>query len=418
MAPPRIQPQRKKTRSGTATTRGSSSQAPSDPIDISENNGVPFPVYTMEEVARYKLIKNRHITPPKKFDMQEYEDLEAAGNEFAKDLMGYIRHMGCEELGATMGPAHTNLMHEFYTTFQETVYHEMSYRLKGQQFVLKKSEVKEVFGFDGNGEPLGHFMASEMEAFWLSLTNGNPGKPGNMLGTSIHDDALFVCYKFLVTVVLNKDDATVLSQNELKALYLLVNGETVPIMPMMIASISAIAKDKGTKWPARLTFGGYISKLAQYHNVAVDDAQADIPVINFEVKKRKIGNAWFDIPRPTPPVDLNEDDEMDGTDWIADDDSQGGADYGYGANEYTTGDENMMRRLNEMHLEWKAWQGDYERNRREDELRFENSERVNQARYEEVRRGQIETNVKLDAILAAQARWEHHGGSSSGGPGL
>ncbi|KAL3623109.1 hypothetical protein CASFOL_031925 [Castilleja foliolosa] len=421
MAPPRP----KRTRSNTANTRGSISQAPSDPIDISEDNGVPFPVYTMEEVARYKLIKNRRITPPKRFEMQEYEDLEAAGNEFAKDLMGYIRHMGCEELGATMGPAHTVLMHEFYTMFQETVHHEMSYRLRGQQFVLDKSKVKEVFGFDGEGKPIGQFIASQAEAFWVSLTNGNPGKPGNMLGTSIHDDSLFVCYKFLVTVILNKDNATVLSQNELKALYLLVNGETVPIMSLMIASINAIAKDKGTKWSTRLTFGGYISKLAQYHDISVGNAQAKIPVVHFEVKKRKIRNALFDIPRPPPPDDLNINEDMDGAEWEGDDDYQGGPDYGYGANEYMTGDEDMMERLTEMHIEakgwyneyredkkeWAAWRVDYERNRREDELRREESERVARARHEE-------TNAKLDAILAGQARWGHHGGSSSGGPGL
>ncbi|KAL3627951.1 hypothetical protein CASFOL_028053 [Castilleja foliolosa] len=410
MGPKKAQPQRKNTRSNT---RGSSSQGPSEPINISGNNGVPFPVYTKEEVAQYKSIKNRRITNPKQFDMQYYEDLEVAGNELAKDVMRYIRHMGCEELGSTMGPAHTELMHEFYTTFRVTPHHEMCYRLGGQEFVLSKREVEEVFGFDGKGEPMGNFVARESEAFWTSLTNGNPGAFDKMQATSIHDDAIFVCYKFLVHVVLNKDDASVLSKNELKALYLMMKGETVPILPMMIASISAIAKDRGTKWPARLTFGGHISMLAQYHNIPVDDAQADTPVEKYVIKKRKYMGKWKDI----PVLDGDNDDYMEEPEWQGED--------GYGANEYMTRDEDVMERLNGMHLEanrwyneyqedkqeWAAWRADYERNQREDELKFENSERVAQARHEE-------TNAKLDAILAAQARWGHHGGSSSGGPGL
>ncbi|KAL3630660.1 hypothetical protein CASFOL_023644 [Castilleja foliolosa] len=202
----------------------------------------------------------------------------------------------------------------------------------------------------------------------------------------------------------------------------MMKGETVPILPMMIASISAIAKDRGTKWPARLTFGGHISMLAQYHNIPVDDAQADNPVEKYVIKKRKYMGEWKNI----PDLDGGADDYMEEPEWQGDDDDyQGGTDYGYGANENMTGDEDMMERLNEIHLgakkwyneyqedkqEWAAWRADYERNQREDELKFENSERVAQARHEE-------TNAKLDAILAAQARWGHHGGSSSGGPGL
>ncbi|KAL3616618.1 hypothetical protein CASFOL_039012 [Castilleja foliolosa] len=413
MGPKKAQPQRKNTRSNTANTRGSSSQGPSEPIDISGNHGVPFPVYTMDEVTQYKSIKNWRITKPKQFEMQYYEDLEAAGNELARDVMRYIRHMGCEELGSMMGPGHTISMHEFYTTFRVTPHHEMCYRLGGQEFVLSKREVEEVFGFNGNGAPMGNFVARESEAFWTSLTNENPGAFDKKQATSIHDDAIFVCYKFLVHVVLNKVDASVLSKNELKALYLMMKEETVPILPMMIASISAIAKDRRTKWPARLTFGGHISMLAQYHNIPVNNAQADNLVEKYVIKKRKYMGNWKDI----PDLDGDNDDYMEEPEW------QGGDDYE--ANNYMVDDDNMMRRLNAMHLEamswyneyredkqeWMAWRDDYEMNHREDELRREESERDARARHEE-------TNAKLDAILAGQARWGHHGGSSSGGPGL
>ncbi|KAL3643618.1 hypothetical protein CASFOL_014433 [Castilleja foliolosa] len=134
-------PPRNNRRQGTRRQRG----------DISQQHGVPFPVFNEEEVAIFKSLETRHVTPPKWFDLSQHEQDARLNRRYSSVITGYIAGLSAEVLARNKSPGFREIMLEFITTFKEGVTGNLTYRLKGVEYELKENEVARLFGIDGHG---------------------------------------------------------------------------------------------------------------------------------------------------------------------------------------------------------------------------------------------------------------------------
>ncbi|KAL3633388.1 hypothetical protein CASFOL_022915 [Castilleja foliolosa] len=301
-------PPRNNRRQGTRRQRG----------DISQQNGVPFPVFNEEEVAIFKSLEPRHVTPPKWFDLNLHEQDARLNRRYGSVITGYIAGFSAEVLARNKSPGFREIMLEFITTFKEGVTGNLTYRLKGVEYELKENEVTRVFGIDGHGRVGRYDEDYDLGNFWNSLTGGNPGSFERLKASRIHNDEVYVAYKFLAHVILNKDEASIISKPELYALWCMMNGKTVRLIPLISASLIYIIKSRTKKSPAYLAFGGLITMIARFHYIDLDDDDADYPSEEFEVTGRKIGNEWRVIPQnreeELPDSGQDDDDEVEDED--------------------------------------------------------------------------------------------------------
>ncbi|KAL3621773.1 hypothetical protein CASFOL_034433 [Castilleja foliolosa] len=265
-------PPRSNQRQGTRRQRG----------DISQQHGVPFPVFNEEEVAIFKSLEPRHVTPPKWFDLNLHEQDARLNRGYGSVIAGYIDGLRAGVLARNKSPGFREIMLEFITTFKEGVTGNMTYRLKGVEYELKENEVTRVFGIDGHGRVGQHHEDYDLGNFWNYLTGGNPGSFERLKASRIHDDEVYVAYKFLAHVILNKDEASIISKMELYALWCMMNGKTVRLIPLISASLIYIIKSRTKKSPAYLAFGGLITMIARFHEIDLDDDDADYPSEEFE----------------------------------------------------------------------------------------------------------------------------------------
>ncbi|KAL3646858.1 hypothetical protein CASFOL_009402 [Castilleja foliolosa] len=298
-------PPRSNRRQGTRRQRG----------DISQKHGVPFPVFNEEEVAIFKSLEPRHVTPPKWFDLNLHEQDARLNRRYGSVITGYIDGLSAGVLARNKSPGFREIMLEFITTFKEGVTGNMTYRLKGVEYELKENEVTQVFGIDGHGRVGQHHEDYDLGNFWNYLTGGNPGSFERLKASRIHDDEVYVAYKFLAHVILNKDEASIISKTELYALWCMMNGKTVRLIPLISASLIYIIKSRTKKSLAYLAFGGLITMIARFHEIDLDDDDADYPSEEFEVTGRKVGNEWRIIPQnreellPDSGLEDDEDEE-------------------------------------------------------------------------------------------------------------
>ncbi|KAL3643887.1 hypothetical protein CASFOL_011819 [Castilleja foliolosa] len=209
-------------------------------------------------------------------------------------------------------------MLEFITTFKEGVTGNLTYRLKGVEYELKENEVARLFGIDGHGRVGQYDEDYDLGAFWNYITGGNPGSFERLKASRIHDDEVYVAYKFLAHVILNKDEVSIISKPELYALWCMMNGKTVRLIPLISASLIYIIKSRTKKSPAYLAFGGLITMIARFHDIDLDDYNAEYPSEEFEVTGRKVGNEWRTIPQKReeelPDSGNDDDDEVEDED--------------------------------------------------------------------------------------------------------
>ncbi|KAL3637806.1 hypothetical protein CASFOL_018254 [Castilleja foliolosa] len=300
-------PPRNNRRQGTRRQRG----------DISQQHGVPFPVFNEEEVEIFKSLETRHVTPPKWFDLNLHEQDARLNRRFGSVITGYVDGLSAGVLARNKSPGFREIMLEFITTFKEGVTGNLTYRLKGVDYELKENEVARLFGIDGHGRVGEHDEDYDLGNFWNYLTGGNPGSFERLKAFRIHDDEVYVAYKFLAHVILNKDEASIISKPELYALWCMMNGKTVRLIPLISASLLYIIKSRTKKSPAYLAFGGLITMIARFHDIDLNDDDAEYPSEEFEVTGRKVGNEWRTIPQnreellPDSGLEDEEDDEDD-----------------------------------------------------------------------------------------------------------
>ncbi|KAL3623205.1 hypothetical protein CASFOL_032021 [Castilleja foliolosa] len=300
-------PPRNNRRQGTRRQRG----------DISQQHGVPCPVFNEEEVAIFKSLETRHVTMPKWFDLNLHEQDARLNRRYGSVIAGYIAGFSAEVLARNKSPGFREIMLEFITTFKEGVTGNLTYRLKGVEYELKENEVTRLFGIDGHGRVGEYDEDYDLGNFWNYLTGGNPGSFERLKASRIHDDEIYVAYKFLAHVILNKDEASIISKLELYDLWCMMNGKTVRLIPLISASLIYIIKSRTKKSPAYLAFGGLITMIARFHDIDLDDDHADYPSEEFEVTGRKVGNEWRIIPQNREeelPDSGNEDDEVEDED--------------------------------------------------------------------------------------------------------
>ncbi|KAL3646668.1 hypothetical protein CASFOL_009212 [Castilleja foliolosa] len=214
-------PPRNNRRQGTRRQRG----------DISQQHEVPFPVFNEEEVAIFKSLEPRHVTPPKWFDLNLHEQDARLNRRYGSVITGYIAGFSAEVLARNKSPGFREIMLEFITTFKEGVTGNLTYRLKGVEYELKENEVTRLFGIDGHGRVGEYDEDYDLGNFWNYLTGGNPGSFERLKASRIHDDEVYVAYKFLAHVILNKDEASIISKPT--ALCPLVYDESLQNVPFL-----------------------------------------------------------------------------------------------------------------------------------------------------------------------------------------
>ncbi|KAL3627252.1 hypothetical protein CASFOL_028615 [Castilleja foliolosa] len=296
-------PPRSNRRQGTRRQRG----------DISQQHGVPFPVFNEEEVEIFKSLETRHVTMPKWFDLNLQEHDARLNRRFGSAITGYIDGLSAGVLARNKSPGFKAIMLEFITTFKIGVTGNMTYRLNGGEFELKENEVTRLLGIDGHGR-VGEY---DLGNFWNYLTGGRPGNFARLQASRIHDDEVYVAYKFIAHVILNKDESSVISKAELYALWCMMNGKPVRLVPLITSSLEYIIKSRTKQSPAYLAFGGLITMIARFHDIDLDDDDAEYPSEEFEVTGRKVGNEWRVIPQNREeelPDSGNEDDEQEDED--------------------------------------------------------------------------------------------------------
>ncbi|KAL3651805.1 hypothetical protein CASFOL_004807 [Castilleja foliolosa] len=158
-------PPRNNRREGTRRQRG----------DISQQHGVPFPVFNEEEVEIFKSLENRHLTPPKWFDLSQHEQDARLNRRFGSVITGYIDNLNAGVLARNKSPGFKSIMLEFITTFKIGVTENMTYRLNGEELELKEDEVTRLLGIDGHGREGPHDEYYDLGTFWNYLTGGRPG---------------------------------------------------------------------------------------------------------------------------------------------------------------------------------------------------------------------------------------------------
>ncbi|KAL3628037.1 hypothetical protein CASFOL_028139 [Castilleja foliolosa] len=95
----------------------------------------------------------------------------------------------------------------------------------------------------------------------------------------------------------------------------MMNRKTVRLIPLISASLIYIIKSRTKKSPAYLAFGGLITMIARFHDINLDDDNAEYPSEEFEVTGRKFGNEWRTIPQnreevlPDSGLEDDEDEE-------------------------------------------------------------------------------------------------------------
>ncbi|KAL3628033.1 hypothetical protein CASFOL_028135 [Castilleja foliolosa] len=258
-------PPRNNRRQGTRRQRG----------DISQQHGVPFSVFNEEEVAIFKSLETRHVTPPKWFDLNQHEQDAHLNRRFGSVITGYVDGLSAGVLARNKSPGFREIMLEFITTFKEEVIGNLTYRLKGVEYELKENEVARLFVIDGHGRVGQYDEDYDLGAFWNYITGGNPGSFERLKASRIHDDEVYVAYKFLAHVILNKDEASIISKPELYTLWCMMNGKTVRLIPLISASLIYIIKSRTKKSPAYLAFGGLITMIAHFHDIDLDDDNAE-----------------------------------------------------------------------------------------------------------------------------------------------
>ncbi|KAL3621669.1 hypothetical protein CASFOL_036581 [Castilleja foliolosa] len=300
----RTMPPRNSRSQGTRRQRG----------DISQQHGVPFPVFNEEEVAIFKSLETRHVTSPKWFDLNQYEQDARLNRRFGSVFTGYIDGLKAGVLARNKRPGFKPIMLEFITTFKIGVTGNMTYRLNGKVLELKEDEVTRLMGIDGHGRVGQHDEDYDSGNFWNYLTGGRPGNFSRLQASRIHDDEVYVAYKFIAHVILNKDESSVISKAELYALWCMTNGKPVRLIPLITSSLEYIIKSRTKQSPAYMAFGGLITMIADFHGIDLDDDEADYPSEEFAVPGRKIGNAWRLIPQNREeelPDSGNDDDDED-----------------------------------------------------------------------------------------------------------
>ncbi|KAL3652336.1 hypothetical protein CASFOL_002017 [Castilleja foliolosa] len=301
-------PPRSNRRQGTRRQRG----------DISQQHGVPFPVFNEEEVAIFKSLETRHVTSPKWFDLSQHEQDARLNRRFGSVITGYIDGLSAGVLARNKRPGFKSIMLEFITTFKIGVTGNMTYRLNGEELELKEDEMTRLLGIDGHGRVGQHDEDYDLGTFWNYLTGGRPGNFSRLQASRIHDDEVYVAYKFIAHVILNKDESSVISKAELYALWCMMNGKPVRLIPLITSSLEYIIKSRTKQSPAYLAFGGLITMIARFHDIDLDDDHADYPSEEFEVTGRKVGNEWRIIPQnreeELPDSGNDDDDEVEDED--------------------------------------------------------------------------------------------------------
>ncbi|KAL3621853.1 hypothetical protein CASFOL_034339 [Castilleja foliolosa] len=303
----RTMPPRNNRRQGTRRQRG----------DISHQHGVPFPVFNEEEVEIFKSLENRHVTKPKWFNLNDYEEDARLNRRFGSVITGYMNNLKTGVLARNKSPGFKSIMLEFITTFKIGVTGNMTYRLNGEELELKEDEVTRLLGIDGHGREGPHNEDYDLGTFWNYLTGGRPGNYSRLQASRIHDDEVYVAYKFIAHVILNKDESSVISKAELYALWCMTNGKSVRLVPLITASLEYIIKSRTKQAPTYLAFGGLITMIARHHEIDLDDDQDDYPSEEFAVTGRKVGNVWRTIPQNREeelPDSDNDDDEVEDED--------------------------------------------------------------------------------------------------------
>ncbi|KAL3619034.1 hypothetical protein CASFOL_037262 [Castilleja foliolosa] len=201
----RTMPPRNNRRQGTRRQRG----------DISQQHGVPFPVFNEEEVEIFKSLETRHVTPPKWFDLSQHEQDAHLNRRFSSVITGYIDGLSAGVLARNKIPGFREIMLEFITTFKEGVTGNLTYRLKGEEYELKENEATRLFGIDGHGRVGQYDEDYDLGAFWNYITGGNPGSFELLKASRIHDDEVYVAYESNIF-------ATYTSSCQLKAQYSLL----------------------------------------------------------------------------------------------------------------------------------------------------------------------------------------------------
>ncbi|KAL3616038.1 hypothetical protein CASFOL_040332 [Castilleja foliolosa] len=300
-------PPRSNRRQGTRRQRG----------DISQQHGVPFPVFNEEEVEIFKSLETRHVTMPKWFDLNLHEHDARLNRRFGSVITGYIDGLSAGVFARNKSPGFKAIMLEFITTFKIGVTGNMTYRLNGGEFELKENEVTRLLGIDGHGRTGEYDEGYDLGNFWNYLTGGRPGNFARLQASRIHDDEVYVAYKFIAHVILNKDESSVISKAELYALWCMMNGKPVRLVPLITSSLEYIIKSRTKQSPAYLAFGGLITMIARFHDIDLNDDDAEYPSEEFEVTGRKVGNEWRVIPQNREeelPDSGNEDDEQEDED--------------------------------------------------------------------------------------------------------
>ncbi|KAL3646652.1 hypothetical protein CASFOL_009196 [Castilleja foliolosa] len=210
-------PPRNNRRQGTRRQRG----------DISQQHGFPFPVFNEEEVKIFKSLENRYVTPPKWFDLSQHEQDARLNLRFGSVITGYIDNLNAGVLARNKSPGFKSIMLEFITTFKIGVTGNMTYRLNGEELELKEDEVTWLLGIDGHIREGPHDEDYDLGTYWNYLTGGRPGNFSRLQASRIHDDEVYVAYKFIAHVILNKDESSVISKVELYALRCMMNGKPV-----------------------------------------------------------------------------------------------------------------------------------------------------------------------------------------------
>jgi hypothetical protein len=172
----------------------------------------------------------------------------------------------------------------------------------------------------------------------------------------IDDDALYMVYKFLTMVVLNKEEATIISKTELYILWCIREGKRVQVYPLIIETMKNIVTKKGRVLP-RLTYGALITAICYYHGQRESANDNEVETVFADICLRKKGDTRAPI-----YVDTDSDEEMDvdvgpggGQEQARNDDDDDDEDYAYetdeeaeAAHRMTMMEERMMKRWEEM----------------------------------------------------------------------
>ncbi|KAL3639284.1 hypothetical protein CASFOL_017191 [Castilleja foliolosa] len=280
--------------------------------DVTIKLGAPFKVYEAE-AELYESLKTRDVIRPVNIYYRYWQLSAEEGNAFAKvflrliDLLKLGKWAGIEEY------AYPNLVREFYTTVRISGDGTIGCRFGGKKCKFTRLEFMDTFGYYANegieegGRPdrRGFYpkrdeLYNEKE-FWDSIKGKGLGETEGFPLTALHDNAVFLMYRYLVKGDFGREKVSAIPKDELYLLWKFLKArdqelenrpETltprlINLYPFVLSSIMKTTYLKA-KRPPKLSLGDMITVLAKRRGWLPGANDEKVPFTFLRLIERKL----------------------------------------------------------------------------------------------------------------------------------